>query len=168
MKRIAHIIKATGIAGAERHLITMLPELDRQIFDICVIILTEPKKPVDQLLITLQQTGVKSERMIINGHADLYLVFRLARRLRDLDPCVVHTHLLHADLYGTIAARIAGVPAIISSRHNDDPFRARWPLSFLIRIINRYTNRFIAISERVRAFTVKTEKVPVSVVDTVY
>ena len=168
MKRITHIIKATGIAGAERHLITMLPELDRQRFDICVIILTEPKKPVDQLLITLQQTGVKSERMIINGHADLYLVFRLVRRLRDLDPCVVHTHLLHADLYGTVAARMAGVPAIISSRHNDDPFRARWPLSFLLRIINRYTNRFIAISERVRAFTVKTEKVPVSVVDTVY
>jgi glycosyltransferase involved in cell wall biosynthesis len=168
VKRIAHIIKATGIAGAERHLITMLPELDRQGFDICVIILTEPKKPVDQLLITLQQTGVKSERMIINGHADLYLVFRLARRLRDLDPCVVHTHLLHADLYGTVAARMAGIPAIISSRHNDDPFRARWPLSFLLRIINRYTNRFIAISERVRAFTVKTEKVPVSVVDTVY
>ena len=168
MKRITHIIKATGIAGAERHLITMLPELDRQRFDICVIILTEPKKPVDQLLITLQQTGVKSERMIIKGHADLYLVFRLARRLRDLDPCVVHTHLLHADLYGTVAARMAGVPAIISSRHNDDPFRARWPLSFLLRIINRYTNRFIAISERVRAFTVKTEKVPVSVVDTVY
>jgi glycosyltransferase involved in cell wall biosynthesis len=168
VKRITHIIKATGIAGAERHLITMLPELDRQSFDICVIILTEPKKPVDQLLITLQQTGIKSERMIINGHADLYLVFRLARRLRDLDPCVVHTHLLHADLYGTVAARMAGIPAIISSRHNDDPFRARWPLSFLIRIINRYTNRFIAISERVRAFTVKTEKVPVSVVDTVY
>ena len=168
MKRITHIIKATGIAGAERHLITMLPELDRQRFDICVIILTEPKKPVDKLLITLQQTGIKSERMIINGHADLYLVFRLARRLRDLDPCVVHTHLLHADLYGTVAARMAGVPAIISSRHNDDPFRARWPLSFLLRIINRYTNRFIAISETVRAFTVKTEKVPVSVVDTVY
>jgi len=168
VNRITHIIKATGIAGAERHLITMLPELDSQSFDICVIVLTEPKKPVDQLFITLQQAGVKTERMIINRHADPYLVIRLARRLRDLAPSVVHTHLLHADLYGTVAARIAGVPAIISSRHNDDPFRARWPLSFLLRIINRYTNRFIAISERVRAFTIKTEKVPPSVVDTVY
>ena len=168
MNRITHIIKATGIAGAERHLITMLPELDSQSFDICVIVLTEPKKPVDQLFIALQQAGVKTERMIINRHADPYLVIRLARRLRDLAPSVVHTHLLHADLYGTIAARIAGVPAIISSRHNDDPFRARWPLLFLLRIINRYTNRFIAISERVRAFTIKTEKVPTSVVDTVY
>ena len=168
MNRITHIIKTTGIAGAERHLITMLPELDSQSFDICVIVLTEPKKPVDQFFITLQQAGIKTERMIINRHADPYLVIRLARRLRDLAPSLVHTHLLHADLYGTVAARIAGVPAIISSRHNDDPFRARWPLSFLLRIINRYTNRFIAISERVRAFTIKTEKVPTSVVDTVY
>ena len=141
MNRITHIIKATGIAGAERHLITMLPELDSQSFDICVIVLTEPKKPVDQLFIALQQAGVKTERMIINRHADPYLVIRLARRLRDLAPSVVHTHLLHADLYGTIAARIAGVPAIISSRHNDDPFRARWPLLFLLRIINRYSIR---------------------------
>ena len=168
MNRITHIIKATGISGAERHLITMLPELDSESFDIYVIVLTEPKKPVDQLFLTLQQAGVKTERMIINRHADLYLVIRLACRLRDLAPSIVHTHLLHADLYGTIAARMAGVPAVISSRHNDDPFRARWPLSVVLRIINKYTNRFIAISERVRTFTVKTEKVPVSVVDTVY
>ena len=34
MNRIVHIIKATGIAGAEQHLITMLPEFDKRSFDI--------------------------------------------------------------------------------------------------------------------------------------
>ncbi len=168
MNRIVHIIKATGIAGAEQHLITMLPELDQRNFDICIIVLTEPKKPADKLFLALEQAGVTSERMIINSHVDPSLVVRLVRRLRGLDPSIVHTHLIHADLYGTIAARIAGVRAIISSRHNDDPFRSNWPLSILLRLVNRYTNRFIAISDRVRVFTIENEKVPASVVDTVY
>tara|TARA_B100000029_G_scaffold435252_1_gene449135 strand:- start:25280 stop:26470 length:1191 start_codon:yes stop_codon:yes gene_type:complete len=168
VNRIVHIIKATGIAGAEQHLITMLPELDQRNFDICIIVLTEPKKPADKLFLALEQAGVTSERMIINSHVDPSLVVRLVRRLRGLDPSIVHTHLIHADLYGTIAARIAGVRAIISSRHNDDPFRSNWPLSILLRLVNRYTNRFIAISDRVRVFTIENEKVPASVVDTVY
>tara|TARA_B100000959_G_C14949403_1_gene611262 strand:+ start:439 stop:1626 length:1188 start_codon:yes stop_codon:yes gene_type:complete len=168
VNRIVHIIKATGIAGAEQHLITMLPELDRQSFDIYVIVLTEPKKPVDKLFSALHQAGVTTQRMIINRHVDPSLVVRLMLRLRDLAPSIVHTHLIHADFYGTIAARMAGVPAVISSRHNDDPFRTQSPLSVLLRIVNRYTNRFIAISERVRVFTIEHEKVPGSVVDTVY
>jgi glycosyltransferase involved in cell wall biosynthesis len=168
VNRIVHIIKATGIAGAEQHLITMLPELDRQSFDVFVIVLTEPRKPVDKLFRAFQQSGVTAERMIINRHIDPSLVIRLILRLRDLAPSIVHTHLIHADLYGTIAARMVGVPVVISSRHNDDPFRTQSPLSVLLRIVNRYTNRFIAISERVRGFTIEHEKVPDSVVDTVY
>ncbi|GIS66956.1 MAG: hypothetical protein CM1200mP6_00240 [Anaerolineaceae bacterium] len=38
----------------------------------------------------------------------------------------------------------------------------------MLRIVNRYTNRFIAISKRVRVFTIEYEKVLGSVVDTVY
>ncbi|HJL70198.1 MAG TPA: glycosyltransferase, partial [Anaerolineales bacterium] len=67
----------------------------------------------------------------------------------------------------TLAARLAGVPLVISTRHNDDPFRRRWPVSFFLRIINRRTDHFVAISERVRAFTIEVEQVTASRVDTV-
>ncbi len=30
MNRVVHIIKATGIAGAEKHLLTLLPALNRE------------------------------------------------------------------------------------------------------------------------------------------
>ena len=168
MNRIVHIIKATGIAGAEQHLITMLPEFDKRSFDIYIIVLTEPEKPVDELFFALEQVGVNSERMLISSNSDLSVVIRMVRRLRDLAPSIVHTHLIHADIYGAIAARIAGVPAVISSRHNDDPFRSQWPLSLLLRIVNRCINRFISISERVRVFTIENERVPASLIDTVY
>ena len=167
MNRVVHIIKATGIAGAEKHLLTLLPALNRERFGAQVIVLTEPRKPASEFFYALQAAGVSAERVIISGHADATLPPRLALRLRALAPTMVHTHLLHADLHGTLAARMADVPLVISTRHNDDPFRRRWPVSFFLRIINRRTDHFVAISERVRAFTIEVERVTASRVDTV-
>ena len=167
MNRVVHIIKATGIAGAENHLLTLLPALDRDRFDVRLIVLTEPRKPVLEFVSALQAADVNAEQVIIRGHADFTLAARLALRLRALSPALVHTHMLHADLHGTLAARMAGVPLVISTRHNDDPFRRRWPLSLLLRIINLRTDYFVAISESVRGFTIEAEHVPESHVDTV-
>ena len=167
MNRVLHIIKATGIAGAEKHLLSLLPALDRERFEARLIVLTEPSKLVPEFFSALQSAGVTAERVMIRGHADPTLVPRLAMRSRALEPALVHTHLLHADLHGTLAARLAGVPVVVSTRHNDDPFRRRWPLSFMLRIISRYTDHFLAISERVRSFTIEAEHAPVSRVDTV-
>ena len=167
MNRVVHIIKATGIAGAENHLLALLPALDKDRFEARLIVLTEPLKPVPEFFSALQAVGVTAERVMIRGHADPTLVPRLAVRSRALAPALVHTHLLHADLHGTLAARLAGAPVVISTRHNDDPFRRRWPLSSFLRIINRHTDHFLAISERVRAFTIEAEHAPASRVDTV-
>lgn len=167
MNRVVHIIKATGIAGAEKHLLTLLPALDRERFEMHLLVLTEPTKPVPELFYALEAEGVIVERVRISGHVDPMLPLRLALQLRSLAPQLVHTHLLHADLYGTLAARLARVPMVISTRHNDDPFRGRWPLTLLLRIINRCTDHFVAISERVRDFTIEVEQVPELRLDTV-
>lgn len=167
MNRVVHIIKATGIAGAENHLLALLPALDRDRFEARLIVLTEPSKLAPEFFSALQAAGVTAERVMIRGHADPTLVPRLVMRSRVLAPALVHTHLLHADLHGTLAARLAGVPVVVSTRHNDDPFRRRWPLSSVLRIISRHTDHFLAISERVRSFTIEVEHAPASRVDTV-
>lgn len=48
-------------------------------------------------------------------HSFIY-VARLARRLRELRPDAVHTNSLKAGIYGILAARLAGVPAIWHAR----------------------------------------------------
>jgi glycosyltransferase involved in cell wall biosynthesis len=69
---------------------------------------------------------------------------------------VVHTHLIHADLFGQLAARIASVPAI-SSVHGTHPFyRRRWP-RLAARIAGRLARRTIAISEHVGRFILEMD-----------
>ena len=40
---------------------------------------------------------------------------RAYRLIRRFDPHIVHTHLLRANLYGGLAARLAGVPGVLST-----------------------------------------------------
>ncbi len=82
-----------------------------------MIVLEDPRYPAVSFCRALEERGVPVETMPIWGHFDPLLLPRLIRKLRALRPDLVHTHLIHADLYGLPAAKWAGVPAVVSSRH---------------------------------------------------
>jgi glycosyltransferase involved in cell wall biosynthesis len=116
--------------------------------------------------------GIPARRVIIQGNADLGLYRRLWRELRASKPDIVHTHLLHADLFAIPVAwlmRFPGKrPAIISSRHNDDAFRVQPYQRFLNHLLWRITDAGIAISEAVRRFSIEVEGVRPDRIHTIY
>lgn len=61
--------------------------------------------------------------MPMKGDADIGMAFRLSRLMRRLDPDVVHLHSRRgADLWGGVAASMAGVPCVLSRRvDNPEP-----------------------------------------------
>jgi glycosyltransferase involved in cell wall biosynthesis len=82
----------------------------------------------------------------MGGDLDLALVPRIARLLRALAPDLVHIHSRRgADLYGGIAARLAGVPAVCT-RRVDAPEPAAWA-----RLKYRPYARIVAISRAIEA-----------------
>jgi glycosyltransferase involved in cell wall biosynthesis len=81
---------------------------------------------------------------------------------------VVHTHLIHADVYAIPAARAAGVPFVVSSRHNTDRFRTWLPFRVINRRLWTQTDRGIAISDAVRAFIYRYERARPGQVQTIY
>jgi hypothetical protein len=107
--RVLHIIKVKAVAGAEHHLLALLRGLRGAGIDTQIIVLTEPQRLMDDYLAQLTAAGIPTERMIIQRHFAPRLIMRLRRRLRELYPDIVHTHLLHADLHGIPAARSSGV-----------------------------------------------------------
>ena len=158
--RVVHIIKVTRVSGAERHLLLLLAGLIERGVDARLIILVEPDKPMDDMLAAAQNRAIPITRLVIRRDYDMALLWRLRARLRDHKPDLVHTHLVHADLYGYFAARSAGIRHLISSRHNDDQFRYRPRWRNLHRRLWRWSSAGIAISESIKRFALEVEGAP--------
>ena len=75
------------------------------------------------------------------------------RAVRAERPDLLHTHLVHADVYGAFAARALRLP-LVSTRHNDDRYLLG-PYRYVDRAFARGSRRLIAISEAVRDFLVR-------------
>lgn len=165
--RVVHVSKVKGIAGSERHLLTLLPALAARGVDVSMLVIEEPDLPADSFCAALAAAGIPTARVPIHGHLDPGLTGRLAAAFRAAAPDLVHTHLIHADLYGLAAARQAGVPHAVSTRHNENPFRRRALIRWLNRQAMAGADRVIAISEALAAFVRDMEKLDAAKVVTV-
>ena len=165
---VLHLIKATGIAGAERHLLTLLPELRTSGVDARLCVLTEPDRLVPEIEQAARDAGIPFERVVIRSNADFALIGRLIKLFRTHKPDIVHTHLLHADLFGIPAARLAGVKRVITSRHNDDVFRQSIHWRAIHWLQWRMLDAGIAISDAIRQFCIAVEGAPARKVHTIH
>ena len=155
--RVIHIIKVTRISGAERHLLVLLKGLRDKGLDAQLIILVEPDTPMDDMVAEAQANDIPIHRVVIRRDYDVNVIFALRTMLHDLQADIVHTHLIHADLFGLIAGKLAGVPRIIASRHNDDGFRYHPIVRQVSRVLWWLTDGGIAISDAIRDFTIEIE-----------
>jgi len=76
---------------------------------------------------------------------------RLVRTVRAFRPTIVHTHLQSPNLYGRVAARLAGVPIVIATEHNVYTGKARRYVA-VERWLARRTDALVAVSAEVRQF----------------
>ncbi|MCY4021540.1 MAG: glycosyltransferase [Chloroflexi bacterium] len=158
--RVAHVIKVTRISGAERHLLVLLSALRQRDVDAHLLILVEADKPMTDMVSAAKDRGIPLRRLTIHRDYDLTLLFKIRRVLRQIKPDIVHTHLIHADLYGLFAAKLAGIRTVISSRHNDDQFRFHPMWRRISPALWRLTSGGIAISAAIRDFMIEVEAAP--------
>ncbi len=160
VSRVVHVIKIAGVAGAERHLLTLAAGQRAAGVDARIWALSDPRRPVPQFAEMAAANGVPVETLPLHGHFDRHIIARLAEEFRAAAPDLVHTHLIHADLHGVRAARAANVPHVVTSRHNDN--RA-WRIRLARKVNRRMWRKVdagIAISEAVRQFILRTEGAP--------
>ncbi|MCK4413482.1 MAG: glycosyltransferase [Candidatus Eisenbacteria sp.] len=165
-QRVIHLIKATGIAGAERHLLDLLPELRARECDARLLVLVEPREPLPGFLDAAHERGVPAESLVIRGDCDVGLWARLVRHFRRERPTIVHTHLIHADFHGIPAARHARVPTVVTTRHDGNDFRRRLPIRIVNRWLWRRVDAGIAASHALQRFSrdVEGARVPIRVI----
>lgn len=157
--RITHIIKTNGIAGAEAHLLILLPALRERGYDVRVVFIAPSGNRGLDFVAALEKLGIPVESTPIRRHGSPGLMWTLARILRRDKADIAHIHLYHAELWGIPAARLAGVRRVVNSRHNEDPRRAKFPLGLVYRALWRMLDAGICISQAVRR-TVRAEGAP--------
>ena len=159
--RVLHVHRIRGIGGSERHLLTLLPALREHGVEPVFLGLDDPAWAVEPFYAEL---GVESVRLPCPRDLDLGLARRVRREIARLAPAIVHTHLVHGDVYGVYGA---GRAAVVSTKHNDDRFR-RGAFRFVERAVTRKASRVIAITESLRRFCVDEVGLPAAKVDVVH
>lgn len=71
----------------------------------------------------LEALGVPTHNLNTPDERDPRAVLRARKLIQELQPDIVHTHLLRADLMGGAAARWAGVPIVVSTVYAMGEFR---------------------------------------------
>ncbi len=147
--RVLHVQRAKGIGGSERHLLALLPALTASEIDVRMCVLTAPGG--ERFVEALRAAGVDTTELPAGPDANPLLVARIVSEIRSFRADIVHTHLVHADVHGQLAARIARV-AGVSSVHDTASFYAREPYRTAGRVVGRLARRRIAISQHVARF----------------
>lgn len=146
--RVLHVITGLRIGGAERLVVSAATGLPRDAFENAVCCLAER----GALATEVEQAGVPVWLVgEFPGLRHPVAFWRLWRIIARYKPQIVHTHLQSANLYGRLAARLAGVPVIVATEHN--VYRAKARRYIVVeRALARVTDAIVAVSEQVRGF----------------
>jgi glycosyltransferase involved in cell wall biosynthesis len=146
--RVTFLIDKLHRAGAQVHLGQLASSLDREAFEPEVVCLLAGGPVADGL----REDGVPVD---VLGLGRLYApralaaFLRLARRLRSRRVDVVHTYLVSANVYGTLAGRLAGVGAVVTSRR-DMGFSRNVRLRLVEEwLVNPLVDKVVAVSPAV-------------------
>jgi len=142
--------KLTGIGGSERHLLTLLPALRERGIDARFLGLDVPGSDAGRFYRELAEAAVPFRSVRCTLDVDPRLAAAVTTAVRAEEPDLLHTHLVHADVYGALASSLTGVP-FLSSRHNDDRYLLG-PFRHIDRAFALRARSLVAISHAVRRF----------------
>ncbi len=142
--RIQHVVLSLRPGGLENGVVNLVNALDTGRFESSVCCLDAGGAFAERL-----SPGIPVRVMGRGAGVDPGLLWRLARLFRSTRTELVHTRNSEALLYGALAARLAGVPAVVHSKHGwgvPARPRRRWAQ----RLLTRFVDAHLAVSEDLR------------------
>ena len=167
--RILHLIRPAA-GGMKNHLLSLLRHCDREMFDPIVACPRYMARDLTSLNFKAIDLPIRGE---LSPLSDLRVVKQLVSILKDEKITILHAHSSKAGLVGRVAARLAGTPLVLLTAHNSI-FYEEWPFwkkslfAFAERLLNRYTDRLIAVSEALRGELIKRERLDQDKVVTIW
>jgi len=152
--RVARVISYLPVGGVEKRLLAVLKKLKGD-FDVEVICIHSRGK----LAPLFEEAGIPITVIPFKSRLHPVSLYRLASYLKKRRVDIVHTHMYRPNVSGVLAARLAGVPVVISNVHNVDHWdnrRQRWMDSLL----HPFRDAIIAVSHAVKLDIVEKSRAP--------
>ncbi len=149
LRHVVHVSLGTDVGGMEKLLVDFAKHIDRSRFQLTFISLQERGR----LAAALEKEHWPVYALDKRPGVRPLLIWKLARQFRKLHADVVHTHNTAAFTYGVPAARLAGVPRIIHTRHGQR-YAASARETRLFRWLARLTDHLVAVSDDARQLSI--------------
>ncbi len=154
---VLHTQKVAGISGSEAHLLQLLPDLRARGWDIRFLMLHEDEPGAWEFAGALRARGVPLDDVRLRADVDPLAFREVAAYLSRTRPWTLHTHLVHADVYGQLAGSLIRVPFRLSTKHGFNEFReGRW-FGLADRSVGSLAHVHIAISQGLAQYLAETE-----------
>jgi glycosyltransferase involved in cell wall biosynthesis len=154
---VLHLQKVAGISGSEAHLLSLLPRLKERGWDVRFLMLHEHEPGAWDFARELTARGIPLDSIPLAADVDPIAFLRLAGYLARCRPRILHTHLVHADVYGQLTGALTGVPVRVSTKHGFNEFRENPGFALGDRAIASLAHTHIAISRGLARYLEEVE-----------
>lgn len=127
--RVAHVIGHLQVGGAEKQFVNLMNSLavaER------IAVIISPRRDEPGLYDELDP-GIKVLYSPVRKRTLFRDIYRLSRLMRELSLDVVHTHMFWPNLYGSVAARLANIPVVVTTEHGENKWK-----KFRHRLLERW------------------------------
>jgi glycosyltransferase involved in cell wall biosynthesis len=156
-REILHLQKVAGIAGSETYLLSLLPGLRDRGWEVRMLMLHAGEPGAFEFADELGRHGVPVDAIRLRADVDPLAFARLVSYLTLRRPALLHTHLVHADVYGQLAGAVARVPVRFSTKHGFNEFREGRGFALADRLVARLADVHIAVSRGLARYLAETE-----------
>lgn len=154
---VLHMQKVAGISGSEAHLLQLLPDLRGRGWEVEFLMLHEEEPGAWAFARELEARGVPVEAVRVRADVDPVAYAEILVALARRRPRVLHTHLVHADVYGQLAGASLRVPLRLSTKHGFNWFRESRFFALADRTVASFAHVQIAISRGLARYLAEIE-----------
>jgi len=156
-----------GRGGTENHLTYLVRYLDRERFSPCVVVFDlRPNRLVESIEeARIPVLHIPVGRYYTGNALAKALVLRGVIREKKID--IVQTFHFKSDTYGAVAAHLAGVRHLVSSKRDTGDLKSRLHF-FIHKYVNRYIDNYIFVADAVGRIVIEREKITRGRFKTIY
>lgn len=142
---VFRVISWLPMGGIERRLVAIMPRLEAKGYQMNLVCTREYGALVGEM----RDNGIPVQLIQFNSRFDPGAIWKLRGELIKKKTKVVHSHMYRSSAPATVAARLAGVPAIFSQVHNIDTWQSKRQI-WMDAQLSRFRDGVITVSRAVQ------------------